>query len=132
MFLHFSFRFYINVYTMYVCHSCDEKSLFFVDFLINTIKIFPCNTRCGDVCTVERILKGTMNINCTRTRHGKQWLVNGANVEIFSNCFSTHWNFTWIYYLHALTTWEGLWTQIWLTHPLVQRLNSIISYWITY
>jgi hypothetical protein len=70
-FLHFSFRFYINVYTMYVCHSCDEKSLFFVDFLINTIKIFPCSTRCGDVCT-ERILKGTMNINCTRTRHGQQ------------------------------------------------------------
>ena len=68
----FYFRFYINVYTMYVCHSCDEKSLFFVDFLINTIKIFPCNTICGNVCTIERILKGTMKIHCTRTRHGQQ------------------------------------------------------------
>ena len=38
-FLHFSFRFYINVYTMYLCYSCDEKSLFFIDCLINTIKI---------------------------------------------------------------------------------------------
>jgi hypothetical protein len=37
--IHFSFRFYINLYTMYLCHSADEKSLYFVDFLINTIKI---------------------------------------------------------------------------------------------
>jgi hypothetical protein len=38
---------------------------FSFDFLINTIKIFPCSTICGDVCTVE------LNRNCTRTRHGQ-------------------------------------------------------------
>ena len=101
-FLHFSFRFYINVYTMYVFHSCDEKSLFFIHFLINTINICRCSTRYGNMCTIKRILKGTMKIHCTRTRHGQQWPVNGANVEIVSNCFCTHWNLTWIDYSHAL------------------------------
>ena len=51
-----------------MCHICDEKSLFFVDFLINNIKILPFSTIYGDVHTVERILKGTRNENCTRTR----------------------------------------------------------------
>ena len=32
---------------------------FFIHCLIITIKICPCNTICGNVCTVEQILKGT-------------------------------------------------------------------------
>ena len=124
VFLRFSFRFYINVYTMYLCHSCDEKSLFFVDFLINTIKILPYNTRCRDVCTIEWILKGTRNKNCNMTRHGQQWPVNGTNVEIFSNCLCMHWNLTWIHYSHDLTIWEGFYTQIWLTHPVSSIIIS--------
>ena len=56
--------------------------------------------------------------------HGQQWPVNGANIEIFSNCLYMHWNLTWIDYLHALTIWEGFWNQIWLTHPLVSIINS--------
>ena len=62
--------------------------------------------------------------NCTRTRHGQQWPVNGANIEIFSNCFCMHWNLTWIDYSHALMIWESFWTQIWLTHPLSSIINS--------
>jgi hypothetical protein len=27
---------------MYLCHSCDENSLSFIDFLIDTIEIIPC------------------------------------------------------------------------------------------
>ena len=122
-FLHFSFRFYI-VSTMYVCHICDEKPLLFVHYLINTIKICPCSTRCGNMRIVERILKGTTKRHCTRTRHGKQWLVNGAKVEIFSNCFYIEWNLTWIDYSYALTIWAGFWIQIWLTHPLFSIINS--------
>ena len=70
------------------------------------------------------ILKGTTNKHCTRSRHGQWWPMNGANVENFSNCFCMHWNFTWIDYLHALIIWEGFWTKIWLTYPLVSIINS--------
>ena len=94
---------------------------FLVHCLINTIKICPCSTRCGNVCIVKRTLKGTMKIHCTRsTRHGQQWPANGANFEIFSNCFCMHWNLTWMDYSHALMIWEGFHTEIRLTvHPLV-------------
>ena len=76
---------------------------------------------------IIHFLKGTTNKHYTRSRHGQWWHVNGANVEIFSNCFCMHWNFTWIDYLHALMTWEGFWTKIWLTHPLVSIINSSIQ-----
>jgi hypothetical protein len=57
---------------------------FFVHCLINALTICPCSTRCGNMCTVEQILKGTTKRHCTRsTRHGKQGPVNGANVENF-------------------------------------------------
>ena len=48
---------------MYLCHSCDEKSLFFTDFLINTIKILPHSTICGGVCNVEQGTKIVRGLN---------------------------------------------------------------------
>ena len=47
----------------------DHKSLFFVDFLINTIKILPCSTICGDMCICELILQG----NCTMMQEHRQY-----------------------------------------------------------
>ena len=64
------------------------------------------------------------NENCTRTRHWQHGLVNGANIEIFSNRFWKHWNLSWIDYWHALTMWEGFWNQIWVTRPLSSIINS--------
>ena len=67
-----------------------------------------------------QILQG----NCTRTRNGQQWPVNGANIEIFSNYFWMHWNLTWIDYSYDVMIWEGLLNQIWLAHPLYSISNS--------
>ena len=60
---------------------------------------------------IGRIWKETtIKRHCTRARlhHGKQWLVNGANIEFFSKCLCMHRNLTWIDCLYALMIWEGL------------------------
>ena len=62
--------------------------------------------------------------NCTGTRHGQQWPVNGANVEIFTNCFWMHWNLTWIDYSHALTIWRVFGLKFdWHTHFLPSSIH---------
>ena len=58
-------------------------------FEIYHVLVFPCYfpfTRCGNIY-LEGNLKETTKRQCTSTRHGQQWFVNGANVDFFFKLF---------------------------------------------
>ena len=75
---------------------------------------------------LEGNLKEPAKRQCTSTRHGQQWPMNGANIEFFSNYLCMHWNLTWTNYSCSLIIWEGFQTQIrWLTH-LVLYISDLI------
>ena len=77
-------------------------------------------------CVSQTNFKITTKIHCIGTRHGKQWPVDGANIEICSNFFCIHQNLTWIDFSHTFMIWEGLWTQRWLTHPILYIFDLVL------